>query len=392
MPQAVSPPPYVRLSLFYFTYFAALGVFVPYWPVYLHNVLGLSAVQIGVLMAVFMASKVVAPLLWGWLADHTGQRLRMVRLASLFTVLCFAGVYWQDGFGWLLGVMAAFGFFWNAPLPQFEALTLNHLGSQVGRYSWIRLWGSVGFIVTVLGMPPMLGWAGLAAIPHALLLLFAGIWLSTWLVRDKPHPAHAATHGRLREALRVPAVWALLLACALQQASHGVYYNFFSLYLDGLGYGSQMVGGMWALGVAVEVVLFLFMHRLLARYRAESLFVLALFLTACRWVLLAYWADHLPFLLLAQTLHAATYGLFHASAIHVVHHWFPGRLQGRGQALYSGASYGLGGALGSVASGYAWQAWGATSTFMAAAGLAVLALLLAWVWVRQQGGFDGTGR
>ena len=79
-------PPYFRLSFFYFAYFAVLGVFVPYWTVYLHTAKDFSPVQIGKLMAVFMATKIVAPFLWGWLADHGGQRLRIIRLASVLTM------------------------------------------------------------------------------------------------------------------------------------------------------------------------------------------------------------------------------------------------------------------------------------------------------------------
>jgi PPP family 3-phenylpropionic acid transporter len=385
LPTSPVKPPYVRLSVFYFTYFAALGVFVPYWTVYLKKVAGFSAAQIGELMAVFMASKVVAPFIWGWLADHTGQRLRIIRLASALAVVCFAGVYWQNSYGWMVLVMASFGFFWNASLPQFEALTLNHLGTDIGRYSRIRLWGSVGFIVMVVSLPPLLDADGIERAVDAMLLLFIGIWLATWLVCDKPHQTMLEHTSRLGDVIRQPAVWVLLLACALQQASHGGYYTFFSLYLEENGYSRHITGWMWALGVAAEVVLFLFMHRLIGRFGAERLFVLAMLLTAIRWVLLGLWVEVLPVLLVAQLLHAATYGLFHAAAIHVVHHVFPGRLQGRGQALYSGVSYGVGGALGSLLSGYSWESLGATWTFMASAGVAILGLVLSWWLLKRIG-------
>jgi PPP family 3-phenylpropionic acid transporter len=381
-----NPVPYFRLSVFYFVYFAALGVFVPYWTVYLHEAVGFSPVQIGELMAVFMATKVIAPFIWGWLADHTGQRLRLIRIASLLAVACFTGVYWQQGFGWMLVLMTGFGFFWNAPLPQFEALTLDHLGIRVGRYSRIRLWGSVGFIVMVLGLPQWMGRDGdIRLVVDAMLVLFIGIWLSTWLVRDKPHGIHMDTGSRLRQVLFQPAVWLLLLACALQQASHGVYYTFFSIYLGDHGYSLSFTRWMWALGVIAEVILFLFMYRLIQRFGAERLFVLALFLTAVRWLLLAKGVDYLPVLLVAQVLHAATYGLFHASAIHLVHHVFPGRLQGRGQALYSGVSYGVGGAAGSLSSGYAWESLGAEQTYYLAAAVASVGLLLGILAIRSLG-------
>lgn len=380
----VAKPPYGRLSVFYFAYFAALGVFVPYWTVYLHLVKGFSPVQIGQLMAVFMITKIIAPFLWGWLADHTGHRLRIIRLASLLAVLCFLGAYWDSGYEWMAAVMAGFGFFWNASLPQFEALTLNHLGKQVKRYSRIRLWGSIGFVVTVAGLPPLLDAQGMERVVDAMLLLFVGIWLSTWLVKDKPHEIQTVKASRLREVLRQPAVWILLLACALQQGSHGVYYTFFSIYLEHHGHTATFIGWMWALGVIAEVVLFVFMHRLIERFGAVRLFVLAMFLTGLRWVLLGALVDNILLLFLAQTLHAATYGLFHASAIHLIHHRFPGRLQGRGQALYSGLSFGAGGAIGSLLSGYGWEYLGATPTFYAAAVVVGIGWLLALLYMREE--------
>jgi PPP family 3-phenylpropionic acid transporter len=377
-------PPYGRLSVFYFVYFAALGVFVPYWTVYLKKVAGFSPAQIGELMAVFMATKIVAPFIWGWLADHTGERLRIIRVASLLAVVCFAGVYWQQSFGWMALVMAGFGFFWNASLPQFEALTLNHLGRDIGRYSRIRLWGSVGFIVMVASLPNVLERYGIALAVDAILLLFMGIWLTTWLVQDKPHATHTVQSSRLREVLRQPTVWVLLLACALQQASHGAYYTFFSIYLEDHGYSRNFTGWMWALGVMAEVALFWMMHGLIERFGAARLFVLAMFLTGVRWLVLGTWVDNMPILMLSQLFHAATYGLFHASAIHLIHHQFPGKLQGRGQALYSGLSYGAGGAVGSLLSGYAWEYWGAADTFYIATLIVGVGWILALIYVREE--------
>ena len=168
--------PYARLSSFYFIYFAALGVFVPYWTVYLADVKGFSALQIGEIMALFMGTKVLAPLVWGWLVDHHGQRLRWIQLASFLTILCFALVYQATSFLDYLLLVAGFGFFWNAPLPQFEALTLNHLGLHVKRYSAIRLWGSIGFILAVISLPLLINRYGLTVVLHVQLLLFIAIF------------------------------------------------------------------------------------------------------------------------------------------------------------------------------------------------------------------------
>ena len=369
--------PYARLSSFYFIYFAALGVFVPYWTVYLADVKGFSALQIGEIMALFMGTKVLAPLVWGWLVDHNGQRLKWIQLASFLTIICFALVYQATSFLDHLLLVAGFGFFWNAPLPQFEALTLNHLGLHVKRYSAIRLWGSIGFILAVISLPLLINRYDLTVILHVQLLLFIAIFFSTWLVSDKDPVAapHLQAKVKLADILKHPSISLWLAACILQQASHGAYYNFLSLYLADVGYNAWLISSLWALGVLAEVLLFLFMSSLINKFGAERLFVLALGLTTLRWLVLGEFVQTLPLLILAQLLHAATYGLFHASAIHMVHHIFPSALQGRGQALYSGVSYGLGGALGSLISGYTWHHFGAAQSFYVSSILVMLGLV-----------------
>ena len=141
--------PYWRLSSFYLFYFAALGVLAPYWSLYLKD-LNFNAVAIGQLMAIPMATKLIAPYVWGWLGDHLGHRMSIVRLGSLLTAIIFVSVFWLTGF-WGLGIaMALFSFFWNAVLPQFEAVTFDYLGDDVSRYTRVRVWGSVGFILSVV--------------------------------------------------------------------------------------------------------------------------------------------------------------------------------------------------------------------------------------------------
>ncbi len=376
-------PPYFRLSFFYLSYFAALGAFVPYWSVYLkHN--HFDSIAIGQLMGLFMFSKLLAPLIWGWITDHSGSRLKWIRIAAFLTIFGLLPVLYQSGYWWMAVAMLLFGFFWNASLPQFEALTLNYLGSYTSRYSWIRLWGSIGFIAMVAGLPFVFKYQGVNSLPGVLLLLFIVTWLATFVISEKQQiHVPAFSSGKIITVIRHPMVIALFVACILQTASHGTYYTFFSIYLEELGYSRVFTGWMWALGVVAEVVLFLFIYKLADHFKTYQLFQFALFLTCLRWVLLATLADHLNILLVSQILHAASYGLFHISAIQLIHDWFPGRMQGRGQALYAGLSFGLGGALGSIISGYLWQYSGAAMSFLIMAVMAGLAWLAAILFIRK---------
>ncbi len=373
--------PYFRLSSFYFFYFASVGVLVPYWSVYLKSV-GFTPVQIGELIAITMATKVFAPYLWGWIADHTGRRLSIIRWATFLAALVFSGIFLDKSYLNFALVLSIYSIFWHAALPQFEVITINLLGKNRDRYSHIRLWGSVGFIVSVVGLGYGFEQAGVARLPVVFLFMLVGIWMSTLLFYSAPDSATEQQHIFIMAALRRREVIAFLLACFLMQGSHGPYYAFFSIYLQDHGYPATQIGWLWALGVAAEIVVFLVFHRCLGQFGAVRLFQISIIITAVRWVLVACFVEQVGVLLLAQILHAASYGLFHAAAIELVNHYFPGRLQGRGQALYSSMSFGLGNAIGSLVSGYLWTSLSPEWTYLLAAAMALLGFLVALFFIR----------
>lgn len=368
--------PYWRLSGFYFFYFALLGGTAPFLALYFDH-LGFSPARIGELIAIPMLMRCLAPNLWGWLGDHTGQRLLIVRFGALCTLVCFAGIFFSQSYAWLALIMATHAFFWHAVLPQFEVITLAHLREQAARYSQIRLWGSIGFIVAVVGLGLLFEWLSLDAYPAALLVIMAGIVVSSfWVPNAQPvlRPSTLESEGFVRQ-LRRPGILAFYLSVGLMQLSNGPYYTFLTLHLEGVGYGRGAIGLFWALGVAAEILLFLVMARLLQRYSLRAVLLASFLITAVRWLLLGSLPQYLPVLLLAQCMHAATFGAFHAACIHFVQRSFADRQQGQAQALYVSLA-GIGGALGALYAGYSWKGLGPGWTFAIASLVALLAAFI----------------
>ncbi len=358
--------PYWRLSGFYFFYFASLGVIVPYWGLYLQWE-GFSAREIGELTAILLASRIVAPNVWGWIADHTGQKMRIVRLASLFSSLAFAAILLSHSYIWFAIVLLIFSFFWNASLPQFEATTLQHLGNNSHHYSKIRLWGSIGFIIIVVLLGILLEYFDASIVPYAMLMSLIAIWFISLTVPESSSNHLTQSHEPLQDLLKRKEILAFLAISFLVQMSHGPYYTFYTIYLEEHLYSRSLIGQLWALGVVAEVVIFLFMHRWLPKYGIRNVLLISLLLSSLRWLIIGLFPESLSLLLFAQLLHAASFGTFHAAAIAWVHHYFVGKNQGRGQALYSSIGFGAGGALGSLLSGYLWLSPGPTATFSLAA-------------------------
>lgn len=376
--------PYLRVSGFYFFYFALLGALIPYWSLYLES-LHFDAQTIGLLMATLHISRIFAPNLWGWIADHTGQRVKVVQFGALMAWIVFIAIFWQ---GTALGVgltMLAFSFFWNAVLPQFEVLTLKLLGKDKAKYSHIRLWGSVGFIFAVLMIGALLEVVEIGVLPWILLMIMLLIWLNSLLIKPVKEVTVADLHDTrsMRHIIFIPQVQVFFLIFFLIQLGHGPYYTFYSLMMLDLGYSSAQVGWLWAVGVLAEVALFWMMPWIFKHFSLRRVMLISLALCVLRWMLIGLFSQQYWLMMLSQLLHAATFGSLHAVGIALVSHYFSPSTQGRGQALFSSAGFGAGGAAGAILSGVLWGVMG-SATFYIAALVSLLGLGLAWVWIRPE--------
>ena len=375
-----------RLGAWYFAYFAAAGVFLPYFSAYLFD-RGLDARAVGALFAALTVTKLVTPWVWGYAADRTGSRKRVVCVASAGAVLAFAAVAASSGFWPLFAALVAFGFFWQGALPQFEALTLARLGERAARYVHVRLWGSVGYVAAVTGVGALLERLSVANVP---LFVLAGLLLV--LVAAVAIPSDAGP-GRRPAAPEPPdgggrppvPGWlvAFFLASLAMQASHGAFYTFFTPFLLDHGYRPGAIGALWALGVVCEIVLFAFFaHRWIERFAVQWLLIGCFAAAVVRWVVTAMLAGDPVWLTASQVLHAATFGLHHALAMYLLRRAFRDRHLGRAQAVYASVSFGAGSALGSVVAGQLWASFGGEAAFLGAAALAALGAVVVAVWIR----------
>lgn len=364
------PLPYWRLSLYYFFYFAFIGVFSPYFTLYLQS-LAMSAADIALLMSQMQLMRLVAPAFWGWLADKRGRQVDIIRLSGLCACIGFTGFFLTDNFIQLFIPMTLMAFFWSAALPLVESLTFAHLADESHRYSRIRVWGSVGFIVAVLLGGALLDHLPIADVPAMVFVVLLGILVTAFRLPEGRRIAKATaalTNGHeplatLRSVVADKQVWTLLLACFLMSSAHGVYYVFYSIHLHDLGYSKGMIGLLWSLGVLVEIGLFMIMAPLMQRYSLRALLLATYAVAVVRFLMIGWCAESLLLLLVAQAMHGLTFGVHHAAAIAAVNQWFPQHIHARGQALYSSISFGGGGLFGGILSGLLWDPLGAGWAF-----------------------------
>lgn len=371
-------PDHWRLSAWYFFYFAYIGAFAPYFTLYLQS-LGFSAADIGILMSVGPVMRAVAPAFWGALSDGSGRRVPIIRISAVLTTAAFASFFVAEGFWAMIGGIGLSFFFWTAAHPLVEALTLDRLRDRTADYGRIRLWGSVGFIVAVMGVGALLDIAALRVLLWACFALLLGVVACAYSLREtgKTAPHHEAP--RLRHGLRRPEVVALLAACFFMSAAHGPLYVFYSIHLVDHGYGKTVVGALWSLGVVAEILVFYFLPRLMRQFSLYRILLASFGLAVLRFLMIGWFADSLLLLLLAQVMHGATFGAYHAAAVAALSRWFPPQQQGRVQALYGSVSFGAGGMLGNFVSGMAWSGLGAAWTYTLGAAMA----LVGWMLIRR---------
>jgi len=373
--------PVIPLSAFYFFYFAVLGGFMPYWTLYLERELAFSPALIGQLMAIVMATRIIAPNFWGYVADRTGKRLELVRMGAFMLMLFWCGIFLVRDFWPVALVLLGYSFFQNAILAQFEAITIAHLGAQRERYGKIRLWGSLGFIATVAGFGMLFEAISLKWLP-ALLAFCAWLsWLASLAVPDIVTKKRSEASDSLWSILKRPVVIGFLGASFLLELSHAPYYTFYSIYLESHGYSRTAIGWLWALGVAAEVIAFTQMHRILPTLGERRLMLISLALAALRWFVIGHAIEWPAVMWAMQLLHAATFATFHAAVMNLIYRHFDDGHQGQGQALYS-MLWGLGVALGSWIAGHYWVSAGPALIYSVAAMSCVLAWLLVWRQVR----------
>lgn len=375
--------PYWRLSAYYFTYFAFIGVFLPYFGLYLQS-LSFSAWEIGLLMSQMQLVRVFGPYLWGMLADRTGQRLTIIRLTGLMTPIVFSVFFFISRFEAFLIAIAVLAFFWAAALPLVEALTFDHLRERASRYSRVRMWGSIGYITAVLGTGFLLDYLPLSSLQWICLFTLVGIPCCAYALPEiAPHQSTQEPLPVLKILCRTP-VAALFAACFAMSAAHGALNIFYSILLSDHGYTKSVVGSLLSLGVLSEIVAFLVMSWVMRHCRLRRILLLSFAVAVVRFMMIGWGVATPAILVLAQLLHGLTFGSFHAAAITAVNRWFPGRSRSRGQALYASLTFGAGGLLGGMLSGWAWDHLGGELTFALSSLYALVGLILIAGWVREQ--------
>ena len=355
-----------------------MGALLPFLPPYLAN-RGFSPSDIGWLLASMTVLRIVAPTIWGYVADRTGARVRVVQIGLVGAGLSVLTLEHAQTFSTFAALLMVYGALSAAILPQVETVTVDALGDEPKRYGEVRLWGSVGFVLSVVATGFLVERFGQPWL-IAIVVFCQAFTLATLAFLPKPAPRHSLDNGlkpvALSRILRRKHVAAFFGIALLMSASHAPYYGFFAIQMKDLGYGQTVIGALWAVAVITEIGLFSQSQRILSALTIRVGLILVFAVSAARWIGTGLWAGELWLSWIFQAAHAISFGLFHALSIEFIRSVFPPQAHGRGQALYTAISFGAGGAIGAASAGVLWESHGALAAYFTAALACALAGVL----------------
>lgn len=375
-------------SVFYFLYFAAVGIYAPYWVLYLQH-LQLTSLQIATVYSIPSIARFFFPLLYGYLADRWQARRTILILATWGQVLPLFFVPVFHSYGWLLFLMSIFSIFGAAILPFAEATTQEEQEKGMLDYGRTRLWGTISFILAAIFFGKLLDKVEDIWILYGFLFFLILLSLVSFIM-PAGKMGKEFRHKEIRQVLVKRSTWIFLCCIFLMQVSHGAFYGFYSIYLAELGVHDSGIGLQWAISAASEFSIFFFASRILGSFRSGASFSVCLLIAALRWTLTGSTASYF-WLSVWQCLHAFTFGLFHITCMRLIHRIFPEGFRSFGQSLYSSIGGGLGSFTGVVLCGYLWDIQGA-KVFWTSGCLALIAFFLSLLSKKMHSNQDQPGK
>jgi PPP family 3-phenylpropionic acid transporter len=366
----------LKLGLFYAAYFFFGGVQLPFFPLWL-EASGLDARTIGIIIAVPTLVRIVATPIITHAADRHRALKATLAIGAVVGLIGMTVVGLVDG---PIAILAAFTLAMMALSPMLslsDAYALSGLGARDRSYGPVRLWGSVAFIAGNVGAgfileviaPGHLIWL----IVFSLMLVVAAASALEPLDRGVA-PAEARPRQSPRVLLGNPAFLAVVLASSMIQSSHALYYGFSALDWRASGLDGTVIGLLWGLGVAAEIVLFALSARLPKSLRPTTLIAIGGLGALVRWAAMAFDppAAMLPAL---QILHAASFGAAHLGMMGFLARAVPKELGATAQGFAATWS-GIVSASATFVSGFVYAASGSLA-YLVMAAMALIGLISA---------------
>ena len=384
------------MSCVWFFCLGGLGLFFPYFSLYLRENAGLSGSQVGVVLAMIPLIGTLAQPFWGQLADRTGARARVLVLLGLGAAAGYLGIGRASGFPALALATLLLAVFSTAIVPAASSATFAVArGDRVHAFGRMRVWGSIGFLALVVGFPHLLdriqAARGLAAadagpsepgleimFPITAALIAAGALFALALPAGGELSVRAP-RGDWRRLLRhrpfVRVLGFTLVAYLFLQGPMTI----FPIFVRSLGGTLDSVSEMWIWMLALEIPLIAFSGSSLARFGPRGLLAIGTIAGGVRWTACGV-IDDLSILYPFQILHGVVVAGLVVGAPLYVEAIVPERLRSTGQGVLAMVGVSLGAVASHLGSGWLLEHAGARAPYLVGGiGSLLLAASIPWL-------------
>ncbi len=362
-------------AVFYGAVFFMFGIMLPFWPVWLES-RGLGPSEIGIVLALGAWMRVVTDPLITRGVDRSGRGKQAIVVFATFGVLAFAGFFVADSFWPIVLVTLVYAPIFHVLVPLGEAQTMAAVLRYKLDYGRIRLWGSATFIVGALGAGWLLSDQEIGVLVPAGFAILLLVLLSTFFLREQNVASRDVQPGRFLDLLRDRAFLAFAIAASAVQASHAVLYGFSAIHWGAAGLSETLIGFLWAGSVVAEILLFSVSGAVVRKCGPFGLLAIGAGAGFVRWIILAE-TTALPGLIVAQALHAASFGATYLATMHFIAARAPDGLKASAQGAYASVS-GIMMGIMMLSAGSLYAALNANA-FYAMAVVCIFALGLTWL-------------
>lgn len=365
-------------------YSALFGCFVllgPFLPLFLQSK-GFSTIDIGFIIGAATLTKIVAPSFWGIISDRTGKRVQLIQISLCLSYLSLIPLNWDLELYQMVAVLLVFNFFMDAALPVFEANTLLNLGINAKYYGIIRGVGTSGYILSLVLLPSLIHYFGISVMPLIMLALLTVLLVITRYLPNATVPVEEfKPQSRLKHFLKQRPTWMFLIVAVLYHASFAPISAFFTLYCTELGFSTTIIGLFWAIGPAVEILVFFRLSQFIHQFGYFGLAAIGFSTMTFRLIATPFVGDSTWAMMLLMTTHALCYAPVHGAMIYWAKDHFGDSYSGTALGLYSGLAAGIGVPISAAVAGYLWKAINPQAIFYFGASLSMIALVLIGVEV-----------
>ncbi|PLX71538.1 MAG: hypothetical protein C0602_00955 [Denitrovibrio sp.] len=361
------------LSFFYFCHYATLGIIFPFAG-YFFKESGFTGTEIGFYLAIFPIAKFTITNHWTNLFARAKNKHLFIAICILISSTSLVPLAFTNNRLMVGILLVLFAFSRAGIIPVMDSIAIS-MDEKIP-YGRLRLFGSIGFIITSITAGYMMDTFG----------IYAFIWtfMTAGLLSILPSLMMDFSVEALKPTARAdrkltPELVVFFTGLTIYLASMAFLSNFFNIKVAEAGFSQSWAGYMWAIGVVSEIFFLYNQEKVLKIFSVKTLITVSMLLGGIRYLVTGY-TDSLVVLCVFSAFHGFAYGTFHTGVMRYIRLYVPDRIKLKAQSMYSGVGFGLGSIAGSAVSGIIYDIGGLQSVFTTAFTICVFAAAVIYLF------------